>query len=149
MTDRELMQQAMKSTPHKQLIDELLDSRIPKTEREHAAAREIEKLRERLAHPEQEPAAWAWYVNSGAGHVSCGTDFMKTSIPFARHIPLYTSPQQHKSLTEEEIEDEWESVTGHNISHGDRQEGRAMYISPDEVTEFARAVIAKATGEKE
>jgi hypothetical protein len=61
---------------------------------------------------------------------------------------LRTAPPQRKPLTEEEIADEWERVTGHNISHGDRQEGRAMYISPEEVTEFARAVIAKATGEK-
>jgi hypothetical protein len=31
--------------PHGELIRELLDSRIPKNEREHAAAREIERLR--------------------------------------------------------------------------------------------------------
>jgi len=31
--------------PHGELIRELLDSRIPKSEREHAAAREIERLR--------------------------------------------------------------------------------------------------------
>ncbi len=37
--------QAKCATPHEQLIGELLDSRIPKTEREHAAAREIEQLR--------------------------------------------------------------------------------------------------------
>lgn len=35
--------QTMQATPHEQLIDELRDSTIPKTEREHAAAREIEK----------------------------------------------------------------------------------------------------------
>ena len=35
--------------PHDELIRELLDSRIPKSEREHAAAREIERLREALA----------------------------------------------------------------------------------------------------
>lgn len=32
--------------PHDELICELLDSRRPKTEREHAAAREIERLRD-------------------------------------------------------------------------------------------------------
>lgn len=37
--------QAKCATSHEQLIGELLDSRIPKTEREHAAAREIEQLR--------------------------------------------------------------------------------------------------------
>lgn len=34
--------------PHDELIRELLDSRIPKSEREHAAAREIERLREEV-----------------------------------------------------------------------------------------------------
>lgn len=37
--------QAKQATPHSQLIAELLDSRVPKTEREHAAVREIERLR--------------------------------------------------------------------------------------------------------
>ena len=37
------------ATPHEQLIGELLDSTIPKTEREHAAAREIERIQELLA----------------------------------------------------------------------------------------------------
>jgi hypothetical protein len=37
------------ATPHEQLIDELRDSTIPKTEREHAAAREIEKNQDRIA----------------------------------------------------------------------------------------------------
>jgi len=47
--------EAMKATPHKQLIDELMDCRIPKTEREHAAAREIERLRQAIAAEKQEP----------------------------------------------------------------------------------------------
>lgn len=37
--------EAKQATPHEQLIAELMDSNVPKTEREHAAAREIEKLR--------------------------------------------------------------------------------------------------------
>ena len=45
--------EAMKATPHKQLIDELMDSRIPKTEREHAAAREIERLRQAIEAAEK------------------------------------------------------------------------------------------------
>ena len=40
---------ARQATPHEQLIDELRDSTIPKTEREHAAAREIEKNQDRIA----------------------------------------------------------------------------------------------------
>jgi len=41
--------QCKQARPHDELIAELLDSRIPKTEREHAAAREIEKNQDRIA----------------------------------------------------------------------------------------------------
>ena len=46
-------------------------------------------------------------------------------------------------LTDEQVEDEWERITGHSIFGGDRSEGRAMHISPDEVFEFSRAIEAK------
>jgi len=39
------IQDAKQARPHCELIAELLDSRQPKTEREHAAVREIERLR--------------------------------------------------------------------------------------------------------
>jgi len=35
----------MQATPHGTLLDQLMDCRVPKSEREHAAAREIERLR--------------------------------------------------------------------------------------------------------
>jgi len=55
--------------------------------------------------------------------------------------PLYaTPPKQWVGLTDEQVEDEWERITGHSIFGGDRSEGRAMYISPDEVIEFSRAI---------
>jgi len=46
----------------------------------------------------------------------------------------------NEPLTDEQVEDEWERITGHSIFGGDRKEGRAMYLSPDEVIEFARAI---------
>ena len=46
-------------------------------------------------------------------------------------------------LKDEQVEDEWERITGHSIFGGDRSEGRAMYISPDEVIEFSRYIEAK------
>ena len=53
---------AMRATPHDQLIEALLNPNVPKTEREHAAAREIEKLRTELAKVNNEfgsdTAAW-------------------------------------------------------------------------------------------
>ena len=48
-----------------------------------------------------------------------------------------------QGLTDEQVEDEWERITQHSIFGGDRSEGRAMYISPDEVIQFSRAIEAK------
>lgn len=44
---------AKQATPHVNLIAELMNPNIPKNEREHAAVREIERLREALAQPVQ------------------------------------------------------------------------------------------------
>ena len=38
----------MQATPHKELMAQLLNPNVPKSEREHAAAREIERLRAAL-----------------------------------------------------------------------------------------------------
>ena len=57
-----------------------------------------------------------------------------------------SQPEQEREwvgLTDEQVEDEWERITGHSIFGGDRSEGRAMFISPDEVIEFSRAIEAK------
>ena len=64
---------------------------------------------------EQQPVAWAWTVNSGAGYITKGVGFDKADIPFAKHIPLYTAPPQRQQrtytlrkwqgLTDKEIED--------------------------------------------
>ena len=64
---------------------------------------------------------------------------------FAKSTPLYTAPPKREwvGLTDEQVEDEWERITRHSIFGGDRSEGRAMYISPDEVIEFSRAIEAK------
>ena len=45
MTDKTDLREEKAATPHNELIAQLLDSRLPKNEREHAAAREIERLR--------------------------------------------------------------------------------------------------------
>ncbi|MGB0219756.1 MAG: hypothetical protein ACPGJF_10525 [Sinimarinibacterium flocculans] len=42
------------TTPHAVLIAEIMDSRLPKSEREHAACREIERLHARLRDVRQE-----------------------------------------------------------------------------------------------
>jgi hypothetical protein len=45
MNDEKKEPTAYQSTPHSDLISELMDSRVPKNEREWAAAREIDELR--------------------------------------------------------------------------------------------------------
>jgi hypothetical protein len=58
--------------------------------REHAM-REVQRLGQEI---EQEPVAWMWDVNNGAGYSSRGIGFYQTDIPFAKHTPLYTIPPQ-------------------------------------------------------
>lgn len=48
------MSECKQAQSHEQQIAELKDSRLPKTEREHAAVREIERLEQRLAAAESE-----------------------------------------------------------------------------------------------
>ena len=55
MTD--LRKAAQQVTPRADLLAELMDSNEPKTEREHAAVYEIERLRAALAQPDV-PQGW-------------------------------------------------------------------------------------------
>jgi len=48
LIQREVMMESCRATPHKQLIEELMDSRLPHSEREWAARTEIQELREAL-----------------------------------------------------------------------------------------------------
>ena len=69
-------------------------------------------LKEALAQT-QEPVAWMWDVNNGAGYSSKGIGFYQTDIPFAKHTPLYTTPPQRTwvGLEGEEIRNLWEEAT--------------------------------------
>ena len=95
---------------------------------------------------EQEPVAWCDQYEShidGLRHYSDGG---------AREIPLYLAPQPAKQpLIADEICDSWEFITGHHrIQFGPNSEGRYIYLSPDEVIEFARAIErAHGIGEHE
>jgi hypothetical protein len=98
----------------------------------------ITALRKAL-ETEQEPVLWLKTWSDGSVSV------LKTkSHAFADHElePLYAAPPKREwvGLTDEQVEDEWERITGHSIFGGDRSEGRAMHISPDEVIEFSRTI---------
>ena len=101
----------------------------------------ITALRQAL-ETEQEPVA---IVTSESGNPKLSMSWWhEPALPVGTKI--YTSPQPNKQwvgLTDDQVEDEWERITGHSIFGGDRSEGRAMYISPDEVIEFSRAIEAK------
>ena len=56
-----------------------------------------------VAQPEHEPVAWMWDVNIGGGYTTRDVGLYQTSIPFAKHTPLYTHPPQRKPLTYEQI----------------------------------------------
>jgi len=83
----------------------------------------------------------AWMHTTGTGHRYFRK---KPQDKVFNPQPVYTSPKREwVELKDEQVEDEWERITGHSIFGGDRSEGRAMYISPDEVIEFSRAIEAK------
>jgi len=124
-------QTAKQATPHDVLIQQLLDSRIPKTEREHAAAREITALRARLAQAD-EPHAW----------VSEGVCDKQTVEGRPRRLwwecekgvgrPIYlASPPPRTPLSDEEIISMWSDI----VRGGDA-----------EVMSFARAIERKVRG---
>jgi hypothetical protein len=58
-------------------------------------------------------------------------------------VPLYPAPRQWVGLTDEEINDEWDRVTGHSILGGNRSDGRTMFLSPDEVVYYTQAIETK------
>jgi len=94
--------------------------------------------------PNQEPVAWASSLDFDDDDQEIIPAKNKGKLGTGNcDIPLYTAPKQWVGLMDEQVEDEWERITGHSIFGGDRSEGRAMYISPDEVIEFSRAIEAK------
>jgi len=101
---------------------------------------------------EQEPVAWR-YKKSGAGWFVSDNEpqYVEQWNDIEEIQPLYTAPQPAKQpLIADEICDSWEFTTGHQIQFGPSSEGRPMYLSTDEVIEFARAIErAHGIGEQE
>jgi hypothetical protein len=76
-------------TPHSDLIAELLNPNIPKTEREHAASWEIERLLALAAPTVQEPVGEAKHMN-GVSAAHTQAIFLKSEVPVG--TKLYTTP---------------------------------------------------------
>jgi len=89
--------QAMAATPHAELLAQLMNPNNLKNEREHAAVREIERLREALAQPEQRPVAWM-YTSKWKGNERFITHFQTDLSTYkADEVwPLFTSPPQRQ-----------------------------------------------------
>ena len=79
------------ATPHTTLLAELMNPNNPKNEREHAAVREIERLQEALAQPEQEPVKCNLCDDSGIG--SFGVHSM-CICQYAKATPSMTEQEQ-------------------------------------------------------
>jgi hypothetical protein len=93
--------------------------------------------REAMKQPEALRLADALDAEFVQGRISNSTG--RESAVELRRLAL----KQWVGLTDEQVEDEWERITSHSIFGSDRSQGRAMYISPDEVIEFSRAIEAK------
>lgn len=117
-TQREALELARAATPHGQLIAELLDSRTPKTEREHAAAKEIKRLREALAEPEPEPVVWIRHENEWVG------------LAPKKRLPINTPrPDARKPLPDERVD----QIIANNVTITDRNLHGAVYLAIREV----------------
>jgi len=101
MTDKELLQQWLQPgalvpvTPDAtRILLDAIRARLSQCER----CGEVNPAEIHTCSP-QEPAAWVWTVNSGAGYITRGVGFDKTDIPFAKHTPLYFAPPQRQQRT--------------------------------------------------
>jgi len=116
MTDRELMQQAL----------DVLEDIFGKNKIDVGV---INRLRDRLAQPVQDPVAWmnpSWIDPDTRGWASDSFE----SIQIAGWVPLYTAPRQWQGLTDEEVSKLIDNEIGFNSCWG-----------PEE--QFARAIEAK------
>ena len=78
----------------------------PKNECEHAAVREIERLREALTQPEQEPVAWV--DPTTLHHLKIGLEgvHLVYETEMVNSLPLYDKPQREwVGLTDDEIQE--------------------------------------------
>ena len=90
MTDRELVQQAL----------EALEDIFGKNKIDVGV---INRLRDRLAQPEQEPVAWmhpSWIDPDTRGWESDSFN----AIPIEGWVPVFTAPRQWQGLTDEQFE---------------------------------------------
>lgn len=136
MTDRELMQQALEAIRifrEWEMGQDYDSNRDTVLVRAFAAQEALESaLAQTERKPEQEPVAWIVHEDGVRG--------LRWSRPKTGMLtvePLYTSPPKSKPLTEEEINKLMADTWG------------CASIAPRHAPAFARAVIAKATGEKE
>jgi len=98
------MSETKQATPHSVLIEQLMDSRVPKTEREHAARREIEMLRDALRGPAQQAEKQEPNEDYERGFVDGMQEQMKTSVDRAVNA---TCKREWVGLTEEDWKQIW------------------------------------------
>jgi len=145
MTDRELMQmEYVQATPHEVLIAEIMDCRVPKNEREHAAADEIQSLRDRLAQPEPEPVAWlVQYPNKHEFVWGEKPKFTNGGVLAVE--PLYTAPVHAIDISQERVDEtakhehEWVGLTDEEF------EEYAHWIYPEKLIELENLLKEKNT----
>ena len=137
--------EAKQATLHHELIAQLLDSRIPKTEREHAAAREIERLRadllqELVEAPAPEPVARV--TGYYGGYLSIATvDGRVLSAGTA----LYLAPPAPK-LSDERILEIYEEAKANWNAQADQCNQWSDLGVDEVVTLVARAVEREILG---
>jgi hypothetical protein len=79
-----------------------------------------------------EPVAWMVEDDEDISFIMNGNGFAKPDASWKSVIPVYTHPA--KTLTDEEI----------NKTYLEKYDGHMGFLSPDEVREFAKAILRKA-----
>jgi hypothetical protein len=151
------MHEAKQATPHSVLIEQLMDSRVPKTEREHAARREIEMLREALRGPAQQAEKQEPNEEYERGFVDGMQEQMKTSVDRAvnaidRAVNA-TCKREWVGLTDDEWKQIWIEFDSLDVEN-DFQEymagkyGAGYYIEADMYWNFQKGVIEQIVNNK-
>ena len=84
--NEEKIERTVEATPHKELIEQILDSRVPKNEREWAAGREIASLASLLEKEEQAHVMSRYDLNMKIAEVEIALEKEKEALNGLKNV---------------------------------------------------------------
>ncbi|HEY8342643.1 MAG TPA: hypothetical protein VIK75_06555 [Calditerricola sp.] len=132
--------------PHDELIRELLDSRVPKSEREHAAAREIERLREKVERFKSMTEA-TMGIGSGDGNLFVHGDY--ESIKAAQAVVLERDALRTEVAEWKRVASAQAELHGEAEDENERLRAGIEALATVLVDEWKRVAAARSEAEDE